>query len=147
MAAAALRPSAGGRPLEICFQDEARVGQQGTLTRIWARRGGRPERPRDVRYTSAWLFGAICPSRGVGAALVLPEANTDAMNRHLAEIGQAIAPGAHGPLVSDQARWHTTGALVLPDNMSLLHLPPVSPELNPVVNVWEFLRANRLPFQ
>jgi hypothetical protein len=59
----------------------------------------------------------------VGAALVLPEANTDAMNRHLAEISEAIAPGAHGLLVLDQARWHTTGALVLPDNMSLLHLP------------------------
>jgi len=100
-----------------------------------------------VRYASAWLFGAICPSRGVGAALVLPEANTDAMNRHLAEISQAVAPGAHGLIVMDQARWHTTGALVLPDNLSLLHLPPVSPELNPVENVWEFLRSNRLPFQ
>ncbi len=100
-----------------------------------------------MRYASAWLFGAICPRRGVGAALVLPESNTDAMNRHLAEISEAIAPGAHGLLVLDRARWHTTPALALPDNLSLLHLPRVSPELNPVENVWVFLRGNRLPFQ
>ena len=87
----ALPEHARGGPVEIWFQDEARVGQQGTLTRIWARRGTRPRAPRDRRYAWAHLFGAVCPERATGAALVLPYANTEAMNLHLAEIGRDCA--------------------------------------------------------
>jgi len=57
---AALPPEARDKPLEIWWQDEARVGQQGTLTRIWAERGSRPAAPKDCRYASAYLFGAVC---------------------------------------------------------------------------------------
>src|SRR3954467_14277501 len=84
--AGALPERARGKPVEIWFQDEARVGQQGTLTRVWARRGTRPRAPRDRRYTWAYLFGAVCPERAVGAALVLPYADTEATGLHLAEI-------------------------------------------------------------
>src|SRR3954451_19418943 len=66
----ALPEHARGKPVEVWFQDEARVGQQGTLTRVWARRGTRPRAPRDRRYAWAYLFGAVCPERAVGAALV-----------------------------------------------------------------------------
>lgn len=142
---AALPGHARGRPLELWWQDEARVGQQGTLTRVWAARGSRPPAPRDQRYRWAYLFGAVCPARGVGAGLVLPAANGHAMNEHLAEIGRLIAPGAHAVVVLDGAGWHQTGRqLVVPDNLTLLHLPPYSPELNPVENVWAFLRSNKL---
>ena len=68
------------------FQDEARVGQQGTLTRIWAERGTRPRALRDTRYKWAYIFDAVCPERGVTAALVMPHADTEAMNAHLVEI-------------------------------------------------------------
>ena len=75
----------------------------------------------------------------------MPQANTEAMNHHLAEIGTQVAPGAHAVLVLDGAGWHQTGgALRLPDNISLLHLPPYSPELNPVENIWQYLRQNGL---
>jgi hypothetical protein len=104
---AALPEHAAGKPLEIWFQDEARVGQQGRLTRLWAKRGTRPRAPRDRRYAWTYLFGAICPARAVGAGLVLPFADKPAMNRHLAEIGRCICPGAHGVLVLDGAGWHS----------------------------------------
>ena len=81
--AAAIPERVRGRPIEIWFQDEARVGQQGTLTRVWAKRGTRPRAPRDTRYRWAYLFGAVCPARGVAAGLVLPFADTAAMNAHL----------------------------------------------------------------
>jgi transposase len=139
-----LPEAAQARPLEIWFQDEARVGQQGTLTRLWARRGTRPRAPKDCRYAWAYLFGAICPARATGAALVMPYANTEAMNRHLAEIAKAVSPSAHALLVLDGAGWHSTKELVVPPNLTLLQLPPYSPELNPVENVWQFLRQNRL---
>jgi transposase len=115
------------------------------LTRIWAERGSRPRAPRDQRYNWAYLFGAVCPARGAGAALVLPHANTDAMNLHLVEISRRVTPGAHAVVTLDGAGWHQTGGrLRLPENVSLLKLPPYSPELNPTENIWQFLRQNKL---
>jgi len=145
----ALPEHARGRPVEIWFQDEARVGQQGTLTRVWARRGTRPRAPRDRRYAWAYLFGAVCPERAVGAGLVLPYADAAAMALHLAEISCQVAPEAHAVLVLDRAGWHGAGwhgagSLVVPDNITLLPLPSRSPELNPVENVWQYLRQNKL---
>jgi transposase len=121
------------------------VGQQGTTTRLWARRGARAWAPKDCRRLSAWLFGAVCPARGVGAGLVLPDANGPMMNLHLAEISRHVAPQAHAVLVLDKAKWHSFGpSLRLPDNITLLHLPSVSPELNPVEAIWAYLRSNTL---
>jgi hypothetical protein len=132
-------------PIEIWFQDEARVGQQGTHSYIWAPIGSRPLMVRDNRRDSAYLFGAICPDRAVGAAMITPHANTEAMNLHLKEISTQIASDAHALLVCDGAGWHQRGKeLVVPDNITLLTLPPYTPELNPMENVWEYLRANKL---
>ena len=130
--------------VEIWFQDEARVGQETNITRRWARRGTRPRAPKDQRTKSAYIFGAICPARGVGAALVLPRCNTQAMQWHLEEISSQVSLGAHAILIVDQAGWHTTGKLEIPHNITLLPLPPRSPELNPVENIWQFMRENWL---
>jgi transposase len=142
---AALPPEARGSPFEIWWQDEARIGQQGTLTRVWAERGSRPAAPRDQRYSWAYLFGAVCPARGIGAGLVLPTADKPMMTLHLEEISRHVAPGAHAILLLDGAGWHKPGGrLRVPDNISLLRLPRYAPELNPVENVWAFLRSNKL---
>jgi hypothetical protein len=144
LVSAALPPEATDKPVEVWFTDEARVGQQGTITRIWAKRGSRPRAPRDQRYEWAYLFGAICPERSTGAAIIMPEVNIEAMNEHLAEISRRISVGAIAVLVLDGAGWHTSPRLNLPDNIVLRRLPAYSPELNPIENVWEFLRANFL---
>ena len=120
----AIPEAARGKQLEVWFQDEARVGQQGTLTRVWAKRGTRPRVPRDTRYQWAYIFGAVCPERGVAAGLVMPFADTGAMNDHLAEIARTVAPGAHAALVLDGAGWHGGHALVVPArNQRLRRLP------------------------
>ncbi len=121
-----------------------RLGQKNPRTRRWARRGTRPRALADLRTQSAYLFGAICPELGTGAAVVMPHADTEAMQHHLDEIARCAAPGTHGIVVLDQAGWHTTGKLRLPTNVSLLALPPKSPELNPAENVWQFLRQTKL---
>ena len=131
-------------PVEIWFQDEARIGQKNGLVRQWARRGTRPRQPADQRYDNAYLFGAICPARGVGAALALPYADTDMMQLHLDEISRTVAAGAHAVLLLDRAGWHTTAKLEVPANITPIFLPSRAPELNPVENVWQFLRSNWL---
>lgn len=112
--------------------------------RQWTRRGTRPRQPADQRYENAYLFGAICPARGVGAGLALPYANTDAMQAHLDEISRHVAKEAHAVLLLDRAGWHTTDQLKIPYNMTLILLPSRAPELNPVENVWQYLRQNWL---
>ena len=110
----------------------------------WAKRGTRPRQPADQRYESAYLFGAICPARGTGAALALPYADTAAMQLHLDEIAGTVAPRAHAILLLDRAGWHTTGALAVPKNITMVLLPSRAPELNPVENIWQYLRQNWL---
>jgi hypothetical protein len=90
------------------------------------------------------IFGAICPAEGKGAGLVLPSCNTEAITLHLAEISLAVAPGAHALVLLDQAGWHVSKRLPFPDNITLLPLPPKSPELNPLENIWQFIPDNWL---
>ena len=92
-----------------------------------------------------YLFGALCPSRAVGAGIIMPAVNSEAMSEHLKEIAVHVAPGAHAVLLCDGAGWHQTGGLLkVPDNISLLTIPPYTPELNPMENVWDYLRGNIL---
>lgn len=133
--------------IEIWFQDEARIGQKNGIVRQWARRGTRPRQPADQRYANAYLFGAICPAKGKGAGLALPNADTEAMQLHLEEISRHVATDAHAVLLLDRAGWHTTTSLVVPSNITLIFLPSRSPELNPVENIWQYMRANWLSNQ
>ena len=135
---------AGGKPIEIWFCDEARVGQKNKITRRWAPRGTRPSAPSDQRTQSAYIFGAICPAEGKAAGLILPLCTTQAMALHLEEISLAVAPGHHAVLMLDQAGWHLSPKLKVPDNITLLPLPSKSPELNPVETVWQYMRDNWL---
>jgi hypothetical protein len=120
------------------------VGQKNSITRRWAKRGTRPSAPQDQRYASTYIFGAVCPHEGKGAALVLPFCNTAAMNLHLAEISAMVSPGRHAVLLLDQAGWHLAADVVVPDTITLLPLPPKCPELNVMENVWQFMRDNWL---
>ena len=100
--------------MEIWSQDEARVGQKGRTGYVWWQRGHTPRGRRDIGYQSAWIIGAVCPARDTGVALVLTRLDTAAMNLFLAELSQAVAPGAHGVVLMDKAGWHTAGDLVVP---------------------------------
>ncbi|GJD53587.1 IS630 family transposase ISGdi5 [Methylobacterium crusticola] len=111
--------------------------------RQWARPGTRPRQPAE-RYESAYPFGAICPARGIGAALALPFADTQAMHLHRDEIARTVRRGAQAVLLLDRAGWHTTGALAVPETITLILLPSRAPELNPVETIWQYLRQTWL---
>ena len=135
---------APGTPIEVWFQDEMRDPQKNSLVYQWAKTGSRPRQPKDQRYENAYVFGAVCPCRDTGVALILPQADTEAMQMHLDAIGRAIAPGAHALLILDKAGWHTTGKLKPPGNVTLVPLPPACPELNSAENIWQYLRQTYL---
>lgn len=75
----------------------------------------------------------------------MPWVSSEAMSAHLAEISKVVGPTAHCVLICDGAGWHQSGQrLTVPGNVTLLRLPPYAPELNPIENVWEYLRGNFL---
>ena len=134
-----------GKRVELWFMDAwtqsvRGVGQKGSLTHVWSPKGVRPRGVRQQGFASAHLFGAVCPERDAGVALVLPEVSIAAMNVFLAELARAVSAGTHVALVLDGAGWHVSNELVVPANLTLIPLPPYSPELNPVERVWEYLR-------
>ena len=83
--------------------------------------------PRDQRTQSASIFGAICPDQGKAAGLVLPRCTSEAMSLHLAEIAQAVAPGAHAVVLLDQAGWHQAKRLGCRTTSRSSHSPPKRP--------------------
>jgi transposase len=128
--------------IQVWHQDEARFGQQGTLTRVWARRGSRPRRRRQNGRESLYVLTATCASSGAAFGLVMPELNTAVVNQFLQEFSRQLAPGVRAVLLWDNAPYHVSGDLVVPANVSLIGLLPYSPELNPVENLWHYLRAH-----
>jgi len=130
--------------VDVWFQDEARVGQQGTVTRQWAIKGTRPRVIRQQQFNYTYIFGAVCPQRDEAVGLIMPYANTATMQIHLEHISLKVPSGRHAVIVLDQAGWHTTGKLKKPDNITLIPLPPASPELNPTEQVWRQLREDSL---
>lgn len=112
------------------------------MSRIWAKKGTRPRIVQQQQFLSGYLFGAVCPSTKKASGIVMPKANTEAMQHHLQDISACVASNHHALIVVDGAAWHVTDKLQIPNNISLLPLPPYSPELNPVEQIWQQLRRS-----
>ena len=126
------------------FQDEARIGQKGRTCHVWWTRGKRPPGLADKRFTFAYIFACVEPGTDNSFALVMPYADTEAMQAFLDGFSATIAKDEHVVMVLDQAGWHGSGTLRVPDNITLVPLPPYSPELNPVERVWLYLKERFL---
>ena len=135
---------AGRGRLRVLFMDEARIGQQGTLTTVWAPKGSRPAAVKQTKYDWVYLFAAVEPATGFSSALLAPHVNTGTMNVFLDILSGEVDPGDCVVLIMDQAGWHRARALRVPDNVVILYLPPYSPELNPVENLWGYMRSHHL---
>lgn len=132
------------KDIDVWFQDEARVGQQGTTSRMWGPKGYRPTAKKQLQYINTFIFGAVCPKNGSNASIIVPYVGAITMQEHLKEISRQVPKGRHAVVVLDQAAWHTSKKLKIPKNISLLSLPPYSPELNPCEQIWQHLRKHYL---
>ena len=128
--------------VEVWYQDEARFGQQGTIARVWAAKGTRPRAVKQTRYDWVYVLGAACPQTGKTAGLISPYLNTDIVNVFFDQLVKEIDDDVHVVMIWDQAGFHTSTKLNVPDNVTLIPLPPYSPELNPVENLWHYLRSH-----
>jgi transposase len=130
--------------IALWCQDEARVGQKGRTGHRWWIRGERPPGLCDKHFEFAYIFGAVRPATGEAFALVLPTVSAAAMDLFLAELAKTIPDDQHVVMLLDQAGWHGAKALNLPKAITLVPLPPYSPELNPVERLWLHLRERYL---
>jgi transposase len=130
------------KELQVWFEDEARFGQQGTLTRVWARRGSRPRAVRPQGRTSLYVMVAVGIATGSVSAMLASGLDTEVLNAFLRQMAQELPSGVHVVLIWDGAGYHTGAGLEVPANISVILLPPYSPELNPVENLWHYLRSH-----
>ena len=128
-----------GRCLRIMFADEARFGRINRPRPCWAPIGTRPEVACQLIREYIYLYGAVCPKNGTCVYLIMPTSNTACFQAFLDILARKFAR-QDILLVLDGAPNHRCGDLALPDNISLLFLPPYSPELNPKENLWDEIR-------
>ena len=133
-----------GGKTRVFFMDEARLGQQGTLTKVWAERGSRPTAVKQTRYEWVYLYAAVEPATGESMALLAPHVNTETFNVFLKMLADEVKEDEHVVLIMDQAGWHKSKSVKLPACITALLLPPYSPELNPTENLWHYLRSHHL---
>jgi hypothetical protein len=135
----ALRQAHPDAHLEQWTMDAHRIGLKPIIRRVWRRKGRRPVVTVQHRYKWMYLYGFVCPSSGQTFWLVLPTVSVRAYTLALKEFADAVGAGADKQvlLVLDQAGWHISHQVVIPQGLQLVFLPPYSPELQPAEHLWE----------
>ena len=121
------------------FQDEAGFGRINKPKYCWCFPGLRPTVPCHHIREYYYAYGAVEPRTGESFFLILPTCNTDCMNVFLKGLSETY-PDDRIVLVCDGATWHRSNALVIPDNITLFFLPPATPEMNPIEQIWKEIR-------
>ena len=131
-----------GKKVELWLQDEMRIGQRGTVARVWSKKNVRIRREKQQGFEYMYLYGAVSPATGNAVGLVMPSSNMYCMEIFLKELSKKISKDKHCVLIVDRASWHTSKKLLVPGNITLIKLPPYSPELNSIEQVWAWLRRH-----
>jgi transposase len=137
--ALATRDPDDDRPVLIMAEDEGRFGRLNDPRRAWAPDDIRPISPQQIVREYVYVFAAVAPKVGRMSALILPFANTEMMNLFLEHLGRDFKDFFALVLI-DQAGWHVSNELKVPENIRLIPLPPHSPELNPSEHIWDEVR-------
>jgi transposase len=130
------------KEVEVFFQDEARMGQQGTVTRVWAEKGTTPRALKQIGYSFIYVILAVSAMTGACTGLIMDGLDTKVINAFLKQMSQELAPNRHAILIWDGAPWHVAKGVKIPRNISIIVLPPYSPELNPIERMWHYMRSH-----
>ena len=132
------------KTVELWYQDESRFGQQGYLSYRWQRKGKRTECIKQQEFENTYYYGAINPSNGDKFSLLFPYCNSETTSYFLNKLSDKIGSDKIAVLIMDQAGWHKSKTLKIPNNIKVFHLPPYSPQLNPIERVWQYLKKKYL---
>lgn len=132
------------KSMQLWVMDETRFGQKGYLSRIWSPKGTRPPIIKQNKFESAYITTAVNPMSGHSCSIVTSCMDTYVMNAFFYELAAKKKPDQLFVVILDQASWHRSKKLIVPEGIELLLLPPYSPELNPVENLWQYVKANYL---
>jgi transposase len=116
----------------------------GTVTRLWSLRGVTPEAPQQMDFDWTFLWGVVNPATGEHFGLVLPEVNTEMATLFFQQFSAHLEPGRHAVVLLDGAGWHGERCVAAAPNVTLLLLPPYSPQLNPIERLWRWIKKNFL---
>ena len=128
--------------MRIYFQDVLRFGQQGTTTSVWAGKGSGPTAVTQTEYEYLCVLGAVCPETGRAKWLLSSHLNASIVNEFLRQFSQTIPADEHAVMLGDGAGFHASKQLRIPDNVTVVKLPAYSPELNPIENMWHYLKSH-----
>lgn len=112
------------------------------MARVWARRGSRPAAVKQTQYEWLYVMAAVCPRTGQSIGMLSPYISTEVVNVYLKQFAGELAANVHAALIWDRAGFHKAKELVVPENITIIELPAYSPELNPVENLWQYLRSH-----
>ncbi len=112
------------------------------MTRVWAKRGSRAWAVRQTKYDWLYVIAAVCPQSGQSVGLLAPTIHSEMINAFFEQFTKEVPSDVHVVMVWDQAGFHTSKTVRIPDNITIVSLPAYSPELNPVENLWHYLRSH-----
>jgi transposase len=124
--------------VEVWCEDEHRIGLQPVTRRVWVEAGETPIAQVNWKREWLWLYAFVQPQSGETYWWLLPYVNTELFNRVLQDFAEHFNLGPHKRVILplDQAGWHTSEKLQVPEGIHLMHLPPYSPELQPAERLW-----------
>lgn len=130
------------RPIKLFFEDEGRFGRSNNVSKCWSPKGYRAKVKKQIVRQYTYGYASICPETGESHSLVLSGSNTDTMNYYLDDLS-IVYKNYRIILCADNAGWHVSTGLKIPDNIVFLYLPPYSPQLNPVEHLWDYIREKK----
>jgi hypothetical protein len=133
-----------GRPIRLMFQDEARFGRMAKIRRCWAPSPQRPMVDNGYERQFTYVYGAVSPLNGGLDWMISPKMNTEAMGAFLIQVSTAHR-GDFIVMILDGASSHVAKALLVPENIRLIKLPPYAPQLNPQEPIWDEVREKEFP--
>lgn len=125
--------------VRLMFMDEASFGRISEPSACWCEKGIRPTVPSHRIREYVYTFGAVCPHDGENFFLILPRCNTETTNLFLDQLSKAY-PDDFILLCADNASWHKSQQLIIPDNIEMFYIPPYTPEMNPIEQIWKEIR-------
>jgi putative transposase len=135
-------PANTQKPVKLFFEDEARFGRINNLSKCWVNRKDRAIVNQQIIREYIYAYTTVCPATGETFSIISPQNDTQAMTVFLKHLSRSFIQ-YNIVIVLDSAGWHRSKALQIPKNISLIHLPPYSPELNPVEHIWDYIREQK----